>query len=582
MSANSFQTNLSINKELNITTQPQNHIGWLALSDTHDYYSFSLTSRSSFNLALNNLRANADVQVLDAGGSVVASSNRRGKRSEYINATLDPGNYFIAVNLVDGFPFSYYNLKVYSNEAPQGLKFTTNKTSYEVGESIILTDTQVFDGNGVNDIARVDFRLRGNDGNWRDISDAVNFVAKSTNEYTFNYSLAGLESGNYQLSGQAYDIAGASTEILQTSFEVLPDWFGKNIQNTAIQQLSRSYFGDQVLNRYDMIAILRQAQADGVVDATEFKDFQTLISNGSNLGIPEYVRVLSSKVVNGDAANNTYQGNALGNLQPGSNGTHIEKLINKWFFGSDRPTTPYSYQYANGSLFQNGVNYQDIKQGSINDCFFLVGLAAVANVSPITIENMFIDNGDGTFTVRFWKNGVSDYVTVDRYLPINSAGNFVYANKDNLFYDQNNELWVALAEKAYAQLNESGWIFQDNTNSYNGINQGGFMADAFAHITGRSVFFTNPLHFPSVVNAFNSGYLVGLGTKSFNIASNLVPNHGYALIGYNSSNQKFTLFNPWGINNNSTKPGLVELSWNEIEANFTYWDSTEAYTIYTT
>ena len=54
-----------------------------------------------------------------------------------------------------------------------------------------------------------------------------------------------------------------------------------------------------------------------------------------------------------------------------------------------------------------------------------------------------------------------------------------------------NELWVALAEKAYAQLNESGRLNQEEaTNRYGAGNQGshgiswGFTTDAITHITG--------------------------------------------------------------------------------------------------
>ena len=156
-----------------------------------------------------------------------------------------------------------------------------------------------------------------------------------------------------------------------------------------------------------MIAILRDAKDNNVVDETEMSDFRTIINNASYLGMQDYVRVLSHKVVNGDV------GNKSGNLQVGSSSEELDKLINKWFMGSDRPQTPHTYQYAQGSLFQNGISYDDIRQGYINDCFFLAGLGATLVQSPEIINNMFIDNGDGTFTVRFYNQGVADYVTVD-------------------------------------------------------------------------------------------------------------------------------------------------------------------------
>jgi hypothetical protein len=75
------------------------------------------------------------------------------------------------------------------------------------------------------------------------------------------------------------------------------------------------------------------------------------------------------------------------------------------------------------------------------------------------------------------------------------------------------------------------------------------------------------------IYALHVGKLIGLSSKN-TVASNLVSTHGYVLVDYNSSTQRFTLFNPWGINSSTTKPGLVELNWDEIVANFSSWDYT--------
>jgi hypothetical protein len=62
------------------------------------------------------------------------------------------------------------------------------------------------------------------------------------------------------------------------------------------------------------------------------------------------------------------------------------------------------------------LSYQDVNQGNLGDCYLLASLAGTAYRTPSTIQNMFTDNGDGTFTVRFLRNGVANYVTVDRLL----------------------------------------------------------------------------------------------------------------------------------------------------------------------
>ncbi|GAB4386241.1 MAG: hypothetical protein Kow00121_52420 [Elainellaceae cyanobacterium] len=66
-----------------------------------DYYSFSLTGRSSFNLSLNRLQDNVNVFLLKAG-KVVARSAKGGKKPETINTTLEAGTYYIRVNQKQG------------------------------------------------------------------------------------------------------------------------------------------------------------------------------------------------------------------------------------------------------------------------------------------------------------------------------------------------------------------------------------------------------------------------------------------------------------------------------------------------
>ena len=175
----------------------------------------------------------------------------------------------------------------------------------------------------------------------------------------------------------------------------------------------------------------------------------------------------------------------LGNLFAGSSDTQMENLIGKWFLGTARPVTGYTYQYASGSLFQNGLSANDIDQGALGTCYYLATLASIAQEKPDYIKNMFTDNGDNTFTVRFYRNGVADYVTVDRYLPTNLSGRAAYAGWGGSSYTSTtNELWVALAEKAYAQLAESGWSRSStSTNSYAAI-EGGWMGAVISQVAG--------------------------------------------------------------------------------------------------
>jgi len=363
-----------------------------------------------------------------------------------------------------------------------------------------------------------------------------------------------------------------------------------------LQTVIRTKDADGILDRNDVIAIFRQTEKDSTVSGTELKDLQTLVSNASRFNLPDYVRGLANKLVNGGSADQKYQGKTLGKLSAGSSADQMEKLINKWFLGSDRPISSYNYQYAQGSLFQNGISYQDVAQGEVGDCYFVAALAETAFRSKTTIQSMFTDNGDNTYTVRFYNQGVADYVTVDRYLPANNSGNFVYAHQPNAdsnnwgkLNNSQNELWVALAEKAYAQLNEEEWVYRDKTNSYNGIASGS-ISDTFGLVTGKNSStgilasasprpWDNLITAAKVISDFNSGQLSGFGSNDTGkVAANVVPGHQYVVIDYNSTTQKFTLFNPWGVaggnDGSQHKPGTLDLTWDEITKSFGEYEYT--------
>ena len=189
---------------------------------------------------------------------------------------------------------------------------------------------------------------------------------------------------------------------------------------------------------------------------------------------------------------------------------------------------------------------------------------------------MFIVNGDGTYTVRFYNNGVAEYVTVDSYLPTNSGGALIYANRGAYYANASNELWTALAEKAYVQINEMGWtrgsLTGNGQNSYAAI-EGGYIYAALGHITGQSTiaftYTTGTTSFTTFVNACNQGKSIGFASKSTPASTQVVGGHAYAVVGYNATNQTITLFNPWGV-----EYGLVTMTWAQIQGSFQYFDRT--------
>ncbi len=224
-------------------------------------------------------------------------------------------------------------------------------------------------------------------------------------------------------------------------------------------------------------------------------DLQAIGQNGAQWGMTPDVADLAKNVVAYNPANFNYHGQALlstGQLAAGDPAGKLGDLVGKWFYGDDLPKIGVggaTYKAAAGTLFgPNGPQASDVAQGAAGDCYFLSNLGEAALQSPQTIKNMFIANSDGTYTVRFFeydkanKTMEPQYVTVNRDLPVNAKGEFVYANamfggKQTNVTNPTNILWVALAEKAYAQLAEEGWSranwsAKDDVNAYVSINIG--------------------------------------------------------------------------------------------------------------
>jgi hypothetical protein len=355
------------------------------------------------------------------------------------------------------------------------------------------------------------------------------------------------------------------------------------LQDSALAAAEQSGAPNGIIGRTAMLAVYQKVENQGSVSAADFADLQTLVATPSYV-MPDYVRDLANKVVNGNPANAYYHNLIpMGNLYAGSSSLQFQELVGKWFLGTDRPDSDsftIDYQYASGTLFGNsGPAYSDVWQGDIGDCYYLASLAEIAYQSPSSIQQMFIDNGDNTYTVRFYNNGVADYVTVDRYLPVDSNGYFLHDNRPYQYSDSQDVLWVALAEKAYAQLAEEGWSRGPGAiNSYASLNNGDGGV-ATSQISGLAHSWQSYANATDLANAFNSGKLVTLGTNGQDnqVAANIVSDHCYALLTANAKADQFTLFNPWGLNGGyeggdpNFKPGKVTLTWAELQASFSGW-----------
>ena len=337
------------------------------------------------------------------------------------------------------------------------------------------------------------------------------------------------------------------------------------------------------------------ASSNTSLTAAEFSDLETIAANLNNgMQASSYLTSITNALVNGNAANATWTGGAassasLGNLAVGSSATRLSELNDKWFLGTDLPSSTVtmsgypsfsvSYSADSAALFgANGPSMNDINQGYLGDCYFLSSIAEVAKQDPGVISSMFTSNGNGTYGVRFYVDGTAEYVTVNNSLA--DGGNiFNYAS----------DIWASLAEKAYAQLQTGGAVTGNSIsgNSWSAIGNGGAPEYALEEITGASAitdFDANQNSWVTVVynssldeTSFASGNSTAsvLGTlvsdlskgddvvlSSYTNATDssgddtLIADHAMSIYGYDSSTGLLEIRNPWG-----TEPGQ-------------YWDTT--------
>ena len=373
---------------------------------------------------------------------------------------------------------------------------------------------------------------------------------------------AGTSAGVASVTAQSGGVSKSASITVTTSS---PSIF----QNAALAQLIQSYYVDQQLDRTEVMSVLRSVGSDSVVDSVELADLRLLVSS-TEYAMPNYVRNLASDVVNSNPANLKFKGQNAGNLAAGSSSTLLNNLVDKWFLGVDVPTASATYVNSTGTLFVSAPSINDARQGNLGNCYFIASLTSIANTNPQAIRDMFLDNNDGTFTVRFFKAGVADWVTVNRMLPVNGSNNLYYAGMGLSALSSSTSLWLSLAEKAYAQWNETGNSGRNGTNTYLGL-ESGWMHNVNAQVLGYSS--TNYSFSSStqqtLVTALQSGLAVTAGTKS-SVAAGLVSGHAYTVMSFNSSNNTFVLDNPWGFNDPSP------LTWAQLQASFTIFTTTSA------
>jgi len=207
---------------------------------------------------------------------------------------------------------------------------------------------------------------------------------------------------------------------------------------------------------------------------------------------------------------------------------------------------------GNYQVFSGKIEPDDIKQGSLGDCYFLSTLASMAEW-PDRIKRLFeIDtvNEQGIYAVKVCDMGVWKTVIIDDYFPCSPDTRKPIFTRSN-----GNELWVMILEKVWAKI----------YGGYARI-EAGLTRECLHDLTGAPTkyFLTgNPNTYEEIwkelLNGEKSHYIMTAGAGDFFEGADLlssiglVGSHAYSLLSVAEVKDKYgknvrlvRLRNPWG------------------------------------
>lgn len=226
--------------------------------------------------------------------------------------------------------------------------------------------------------------------------------------------------------------------------------------------------------------------------------------------------------------------------------------------------------FVKDNLDSHLVDANDVRQGSLGDCYLLAGMASVARANPQAIQRLIRDRGNGIYDVTIYIDslGISEQkigplsipvptvkkapkvITVNDVFPISSKGKAAFAKEGDLG-PQGPELWVMLVEKAYA-IHMGGY----------GKIEGGNPGKAIELITGNghSDYETSKFSDKQIASMINralkhrlpvTAYTPDFKNKDKGFKQDaeklgVVGNHAYSPSDINVSSGTINLQNPWG------------------------------------
>lgn len=185
-----------------------------------DIYRFSLASNSSFNLSLNGLTANADVELLNGSGARIEISNSSGTTAEWIDGSLTAGTYYVQVFRYTGN--TNYRLGLSATPIVNGVRTILGNLGADTFTWQAGFSRTVISGNG-----NVDFASGA--------LDALNLASISSTTARINFT-------NTTRGGVLYNPGNGARVFDAITL--------KNGNQILLEGIDRIRFADQTINRF--------------------------------------------------------------------------------------------------------------------------------------------------------------------------------------------------------------------------------------------------------------------------------------------------------------------------------------------
>jgi hypothetical protein len=496
----------------------------------------------------------------------------------------------VSIEVSDGGAFTAASTATLTVDPPPIVTAASQSVSEgkTLSASSLIASTSDPAGKSIAEYALMDSGTDGHlvyDGTTLKAGTWYDFTAAQLAEVTW---VAGSSVGTDKVSievsdGGAFSAASVATLTVQAPSAV-----------SLIEELGVSAATAQSLTAgnaitYNGMLTILQTAANGGMTATKFSALQSLaamLNQPGGLSTSAYVQQIADDVINGNSANAYWNGGssttmALGNLSATSTQTQVTELIGEWFLGTDLPSLSVSaigesnlnptYKTATLPLFGTSgtPSYLDVNQGYLGDCYFVSSLGETALQDPSLIENMIKSDGNGAYSVCFYVNGQADYVTVNSELPY-MGGGYDWANGSTLEFANGPVEWVALVEKAFAELNAqtaaANYGGHPTGDAYEDLNGG--TAVALSEITDETFNTYNLTSKESTASLaslmstlstdFKAGDEIILSTPNVD-NGNLVGDHMYMITGVNASAGTISIQNPW----NTAYSGSLQMSFTD-------------------